>query len=244
MKKDMFDAYGQAMYDYWKHGGGAEIVERDDGYIEHSAGQKAYFTTYNEWGEHYKKALEHAAGRVLDIGCGAGRHSLYMQEKGHEVVGIDVSPLALQVCRERGLKNTCLMSIDDLPGDLEKFDTIIMMGNNFGLFGSFDKAKVLLGKFYEMTTPDARIIAETRDPYDTDMPEHIEYHKENLSKGRMSGQARLRIRYKKYATPYFDYLMVSREEMEKILEGTGWKLKAQYKGEFGLYTVVIVKEKN
>ena len=41
----------------------------------------------------------------------------------------------------------------------------------------------------------------------------------------MGGQVRMRVRYKKYKSPWFDYLFLSREELEGLLEGTGWRLK-------------------
>jgi hypothetical protein len=59
------------------------------------------------------------------------------------------------------------------------------MGNNYGLFGSFMKAKKLLKKFYRMTSNKALIVADTLDPYKTHNPDHLRYHKLNKRKGRM-----------------------------------------------------------
>ena len=103
--------------------------------------------------------------------------------------------------------------------------SLLMFGNNFGLFGSPKRLKWLLKKFYGMTSKGARIIAESADPYKTDDPFHFEYHKFNWRRGRMPGQLRIRVRYKKYATPWFDYLIVSKNEMRRLLRGTGWKVK-------------------
>jgi len=99
------------------------------------------------------------------------------------------------------------------------------MGNNFGLFGSFEKARRLLKKLYRITSENALIIADTRDIYKTDNPAHLEYHRINKEKGRMGGQVRIRIRFRKHVGRWFDYLMVSKEEMKEILDGTGWKIK-------------------
>jgi hypothetical protein len=57
----------------------------------------------------------------------------------------------------------------------------------------------------------------------------------------MSGQARLRIRYKKHATPWFDYLLVSREEMKNVLNDTGWCVRRFIDSEGPVYTAVIEK---
>ncbi len=80
--------------------------------------------------------MSHARGRVLDIGCGAGRHALYLQKRGFEVVAIDISPLAVDVCRRRGVNDVRLMSITEADSNLGPFDTILMMGANFGLFAN------------------------------------------------------------------------------------------------------------
>ena len=62
----------------------------------------------------------------------------------------------------------------------------------------------------------------------------------NRKRGRMSGQIRMRARYKRYVTPWFDYLMVSPAEMEALLEGTGWRVVKQYQPPGSrLYTAII-----
>lgn len=219
------DAHGHAFWAYIKGKESYEIVERDDGYIAIGGlGPRTYFSEYKDWSEHEKKAVKFVRGRVLDIGCGAGRHSLYLQKKGFDVTGIDVSPLAIKICKMRGLKIAKLMSINQIDSfKPNSFDTIIMLGNNFGLFGSFRKAKLLLKQFHKITSPNGLIIAETLDPYQTDNPAHLQYHRLNRRRGRMAGQVRIRVRYQKYVGEWFDYLFVSRTEMKKILEGTGWR---------------------
>ena len=94
-----------------------------------------------------------------------------------------------------------------------------------------------------ITNEAAIIIAEIRDPYKTDVPEHLEYHKLNRKRGRMAGQVRIRIRYKRYVTPWFDYLFVSKDELLQILEGTGWRLKHIIDPDNPIYIAVIQKEK-
>jgi len=97
-----------------------------------------------------------------------------------------------------------MMAIKEIDFEPSSFDTIIMMENNFGLFCSFKKARRLLRRLRKMTSPNARIIAETGDPYKTDDPAHLEYHGLNRERGRMGGQVRIRVRFKKYATKSFD----------------------------------------
>ena len=161
-------------------------------------------------------------GRVLDVGCGGGRVCLHLQQRGHAVVGIDNSPGAIEVCRMRGVKDARLVSIDDVDESLGVFDTIVMLGNNFGLFASEAKAGRLLRRFHRLTGPRGRILAETRDVYQTEDPVHLAYQQRNRERGRMSGQIRIRVRHRDLATPWFDYLMVSRDELRALAGPAGW----------------------
>lgn len=226
MLTDNQDAYGHLLSDYHNGRENFEIVEREDGFIDTSRfGPVNYFAEYDNWAEHQKSAIAHATGRALDIGCGAGRHSLYLQEQGHDVLGTDISPLAIQTCQSRGLENALVIPITQLSSKIGIFDTILMMGHNFGLVGSYKRAKWLLRRFAAMTTKFAKIIAETMDPYQTTEPGHLAYHQFNRDRKRMSGQLRLRIRYRQHTTPWFDYLFVSKPEMEDILDDTAWQVE-------------------
>jgi 2-polyprenyl-3-methyl-5-hydroxy-6-metoxy-1,4-benzoquinol methylase len=236
------DAYGQEIWAYYQGRDISEVVERDDGYIDPCAsGPRIYFSEYEEWAPYHRLAMDFVKGRVLDVGCGAGRHSLFLQEKGIDVLGIDNSPLAVKVSKLRGLKNAKVMSIEDINFKPNSFDAIIMMGNNFGLFGSYEKARKLLRKFHDMTSKNALIIAETVDPYKTDNPDHLEYHQHNKERGRMSGQVRIRIRFRKYIGRWFDYLMVSKGELKEILKRTGWKVREFIDSENAQYIAIVEK---
>ena len=178
MLTDIQDAYGHLLSDYHNGQENVEIVEREDGFIDVSRlGPFNYFAEYEDWAEHQRLAIAHATGRVLDIGCGVGRHCLYLQEQGHDVLGTDISPLAIQTCQSRGLKNAVVAPITQLSSKIGTFDTILMMGHNFGLVGSYKRAKWLLKRFAAMTTDTAKIIAETMDPYQTTEPGHLAYSK-------------------------------------------------------------------
>lgn len=219
--RDHQDAYGHEVLDCLRPSV-YEIVERDDGYFDaHLA--NGYLSPHADWASSEQEAMRYVRGRVLDVGCGAARHSLYLQEKGFDVTGIDVSPLAIEVCRERGLRHALVLSVSGVSARLGTFDTILMMGNNFGLFTSAERAKRLLRRFHRMTTREARIVVQARDPYETDNVLHLAYHRRNWERGRMGGQLRIRVRYQTYVSPWFDYLLVSRPEMERVLEGTGWR---------------------
>lgn len=237
------DAYGQEVWAFFQGKKSYEIVERDDGYIDFSGGAPAYFAEFKDWPKIQKQAIRFAKGKVLDVGAGAGRVSLYLQKKKLDVVAIDNSPLAIKVCKKRGVKRAKVLPIEKTGTfKLNTFDTIIMFGNNFGLFGSFKKAKLLLKKFHKITSPSALIITENVDPYKTEDPVHLSYHKFNKKRGRMPGQLRIRIRFRNYVGNWFDYLLVSKNEMRKILKDTGWKVKEIIDSESYMYSAIIEKE--
>lgn len=238
------DAYGREVYDYYLGEEVREIVERDDGFIGLSGGPKAYFAPFAEWPALQQEAIQLAHGRCLDIGCGPGRVCLYLQEKGLAVVGIDNSPLAIHTAQLRGVQDARVLPITRVSRNvLGQFETMIMFGNNFGLFGNAKRAKWLLRRFYHMTSRDGRILAESRNIYETDKPEHLAFHERNRKMGRMAGQVRIRIRYRMLKGPWFDYLMVSQPEMAEIVAGTGWQISRFVEAEDGPdYTAVLQKE--
>jgi len=243
-KKDK-DGYGAEIMAAYKAAGHdvPEIIERNDGYVDAArTGSASYFSDHTAWHKRERLAIKMASGRVLDIGCGAGRFALYLQSKGLSVTAIDNSPGAIKVCKLRGVKTAMVRPISEITKfNAQSFDTIIMMGNNFGLFGGREKAKRLLRQMFSITTEEGRIIAEATDPYQTSEPEHLEYFKLNRSRGRMPGQLRLRVRHKKVIGPWFDYLFVSQKEMREILEGTGWEIRKVFAESGPSYVAVIVK---
>lgn len=241
--KSFDDAFGHMLYDHLTKFEGPVygVIEREDGLVDVDDPQ-TYFAVYGGWPAHQRQAMSFVQGRVLDVGCGAGRHALYLQDLHPEVVGIDESPLAVEVCRLRGLADVRRMSVSQLSYATGQFDTILMLGNNFGLFANLKRARRLLRRFYGLTSDGAKIIGETLDPYQTTDAVHLEYHEFNRERGRAPGQVRIRIRYRKWVNPWFDYLFVSRDEMEQVLEGTGWKVEQFLDSSDARYVAVIEKD--
>jgi SAM-dependent methyltransferase len=229
------------MWDFHRGRAGVEIVERDDGYITPSGGPDVYFTEHRHWPRQEKRAVRLARGRVLDVGCGAGRHALYLQQKGLDVTGIDESPLAIRTCRDRGLRKARVMGLTAVSARLGAFDTVLMFGNNFGLFGNSRRARWLLRRLRRMASDRARIIATSCDPYRTEESDHLRYHRRNRRSGRMAGQVRIRVRYKDSATPWFDLLLVSQDEMRDLVRGTGWRVARTFDSGGPGYAAVIEK---
>ena len=158
------------------------------------------------------------------------------------MVGIDNSPLAVRTCQERGVIDARILSITQASASrLGRFDSIVMMGNNFGLFGGPERARRLLRRFHRMTTTQGRIIAETSHPYATEDPIHHAYWDWNRKRGRLPGQIRLRSRYIDLKGPWFDYLFVSKDQMRQLLDGTGWIVSELIDSDGDEYIAVIEK---
>jgi len=156
------DAYGQMMLAVLDGEDALEIVERNDGFISASViGPKLYLAPFRRWPAHHRRAIRYMRGRVLDVGAGGGRVALHLQERGHDVVAIDNSPGAIEVCRRRGVRDARVRAFEDVDESLGTFGTVVLLGNNFGLFGTPTKAKLLLGRLHRMTSDEARIIAES-----------------------------------------------------------------------------------
>jgi SAM-dependent methyltransferase len=228
----MADAFAQMLL----NGTGPEIIERDDGFLD--AVRMVYFDPVAQWPAVERRALRWVRGRVLDVGVGAGRAALELQRRGRSVVGIDVSAGAVEVARARGVRDVRLLAFEDLDDSVGHFDTIVMFGNNFGLFGSPSKARRLLRRLRPLAD---RIVAGSNDPYATDDPAHLAYQERNRKRGRMPGQLRLRSRYRDLIGPWFDYLIVSPDEMATILEDTQWRIRRLLQESGSGYYVAVLE---
>ena len=137
------DLFGKALWDYYKKKGANKIItwtsltEEDPILLSH------FFRSFDEMPKLEQKALNLSKGKVLDVGCGAGSHSLYLQNKMKlEVFGIDHSPGAIATANARGLKNTIEQSIFDYKEEI--YDTILLLMNGPGICGKLKNLRGLL----------------------------------------------------------------------------------------------------
>lgn len=237
------DVFGDSLKGYLKGDSSLYVIRRDDNYYEPLGDLGIYFTKYPKWQDFEKKILKYVQGRILDLGAGAGRHSLYFQNKDLEVHAIDISPGAVEVMRKRGIKNVYLMDLKKLDFPKNYFDSVLMMFNNFGLAGNIKGTKKLLKDLCRITAPKGRIIAISRNPYKTDKPEHLAYHRRNRKAGRPAGLIKIRIEYKGEIGNWFNLLMVSPQELKDLIRDTGWKILKIVEGKDGVYGVVLEKKK-
>ncbi len=107
--------------------------------------EKLYANRDEEEARRLIKLLEneldlHACSKILDLGCGRGRHAISLNRKGYRVKGIDLSPEAIKTAREKadkmGLENISF-EVRDMRDPLpESFDAILNLFTTFGYFKS------------------------------------------------------------------------------------------------------------
>lgn len=238
------DVFGHALLDWAKGGTSPEVLEREDGFTQIGAGPDVYLSEFKDWPSAERKSVRSMRGRVLDVGCGAGRVALEIQHRGLDVVGLDTSPLALKAATLRGVNRVWSTSIEDLGIRIEPFDSIVLFGNNFGIFQTPARARRILTRLAKDTRPDARIFAESTSAYFGGAPAFDRsYYLLNKAKGLSPGQLKLRYHYGHLVGPWFKWIYVSRSELRSILIGTGWHLERVMGTQLSEpYVAVLAKE--
>ncbi|ASO03672.1 class I SAM-dependent methyltransferase [Arenibacter algicola] len=108
-----------------------------------------------------QKALKLCKGNILDIGCGAGSHSLYLQKKGFDVTALDQSTGAIETCKLRGIEHTVLQGIQDFK--LQKYDTLLMLMNGIGIVGKLKNIDQFLSHLKSLLKPKGQILLDSSD---------------------------------------------------------------------------------
>jgi SAM-dependent methyltransferase len=230
------DAYGNILLAALEGRDAAEVMERDDGTVWCGDGRD-YLHPPRRWPATERRMLRFARGRVLDVGCAAGRVSLLLQERGREVVAIDESPLAVEVARRRGVHDARALSLADVDASLGVFDTVLIVRNNMGLGGP-DGAAPLLRRLADITTPAGRLITDSVDPRRIDDPA--------VRAGTSAGAAgvfgqRLRVRHARFASPWFHYVMTSSEAFGALVSDSPWQIHRIVDDGSPRYGVVLSK---
>lgn len=212
------DGFGEMLRTCWEKGPdrglALQVIERDDGFVSIEDAYR-YFTRPKEWVASEQRAVELARGRVLDVGCAAGRHMLELVDR-REVVGIDPSPGAVAIARARGLD--VRVGTIQQPGDtIGTFDSVMLLGGNLGLLGSRKQAPRVLESLARLARPGGRLYAVGHDPYIGMGGDHVGYHEQNRAAGRLAGHVRMRLRYRSWSSAWFDRLLMSADELARLV---------------------------
>lgn len=215
------DLFANALCELYETGDTSLYVERDDGMLDIDD-ISWYLTAYAEFPKFEKRSLKFARGRVLDIGCAAGRHALYLQRRGLQVSAFDSSPLLVALAQARGVRDARVAdACAPLPFPDTSFDTIVLFGNNLGLCGTPKKFRRMLRELYRTTPPDGQILAATRT-LDFAEPDDRAYIRRNLKLGRAPEQIRMRLHWNGFTGAWFDLLLFSPTDLMRLAAQEGW----------------------
>ena len=200
-----------------------EVVEQQDGTCYPSYGPEVYFSDYQAWDESVQLAINRVEGRTLDIGCGAGRHSLYLQDKGIMVTAIDVSPLAIEVCKKRGVADAHTSSIEAFnPG--YKYNSMLLFGNNIGLASRLCGLSRFLTRLNSYLQIGGTVVGDCPN---VDM------------------EMEFRIWYKTYVSHWIEWVFVSPNTLSNESAKAGFELvEIHHSKKSSSYTYVLKKTQN
>lgn len=224
----MKDLFGQAILDY-QQGNYTEDIKTETTISEEDVLPIPYlFRSFSEMPKLERKALLLAKGRVLEVGCGAGSHGLYLQsERSLEVHSVDISPKAVEACKLRGLKNVYNADIMQFEG---QYDTILLLMNGAGMCGKLKKMGTFLTKIKSLLAPNGQILTDSSDiiymfdqnPDGTyDVPLHFDYY----------GEVEYLVKYKGQKEKPFPWLYVDYNTLQNAAHSVGLECELIAEGE-------------
>ncbi len=221
------DPIGQAIHNYYFYSD-KEFLGVDSNYTENEEIDPArFFRKFNEMPDLEKTALGLCQGRVLDVGAGAGSHSLELQARGFDVTALDKSELAVGVMLQRGVSKVILEDINRFNSD--HFDSILLLMNGAGIAGTTEGLKKLLNHLKSLLAPGGQILLDSTD---------ISYLFEeedgsvwvDLASGDYYGEMTYTVTYKKNITATFPWLFVDFETLSDIAAACGFSCKLAGEG--------------
>lgn len=221
------DPMGAAIADYYKHHKADRLRVFSSLFDEDEIPVKDLFRTGKQMPLLERTALDLATGKILDAGAGSGCHSLALQEAGKDVHAIDISPLAVNVMKQRGVHNATQTNLFD-EQFCGSYDTILMLMNGSGIIGKlenlpafFRKMKQLLhgGGCILMDSSDLRYLFEEEDgSFVIDLA------------GDYYGEVDFQMQYKDIKGDSFDWLYIDFQTLSHYAAENGFKAELVKEG--------------
>jgi len=235
----MKDLFGKAILDYQTNNSPEDLIT-ETSISEADEMSVAYlFRAFADMPAMEQKALSLAKGKILDVGCGAGSHSLYLQnEKKLDVTSIDISENAIEACKLRGLKNARVQDVMLLEN--EKFDTILLLMNGAGMCGRLKNINAFLQKLKSLLADNGQILLDSSDiiyMFDEDedggkwIPSEHEYY----------GEVVFNISYKGEKEDAFDWMYIDYNTLQNAASANGLNCQLVLEGEHFDYLARLTK---
>ncbi len=194
-----------------------------------------YFTLEGSLAALDRTALDHCRGRVLDVGAGAGRHALALEARGHSVVAIDVSPIAVAVCRERGVRDARVLDVMrlDRASDLGRFDTLLFGMQTIGLAGGVETLARLLERLATSLAPGGQILLDSsalRVPWEGRFDD----------RSPTRGEIVMSTRYRGWRGEPFPWLYLAEDDLALVARRAGFASETLGRVERGEYLARLV----
>ena len=225
----MKDLFGKAILDYQTNNSPEDLITETSISEADEMPVSYLFRTYNEMPELEQKAIQLAKGSVLDVGCGAGSHTLALQnERKLEVTAIDISENAVKACQLRGIENVKVANILDL--DVEnKFDTILLLMNGTGIFGTLNETEKYLQKLKLLLNEGGQILIDSSDLiYMFDQDEDGAY---SIPADGYYGELTFTVQYKGETEETFSWLYLDYNTLQNVAIANGLKCELLLEGE-------------
>ena len=221
MDPKAMDLFGMALLAHFEGDATAElIIHRDDG-------QKTplpvgfFFRGPSQFTPLDNAALDRCRGHVLDVGAGSGLHSLVLQRKGLPVTAIDISPHAVNVMKQRGLKDVHCADIFEFQGG--PFDTLLLIGHGIGMVETIAGLDRFLAHARGLLSENGQVLLDSLDVRITDNASNLAYHQANRQAGRYIGETRLQFEFRGEKGLPCGWLHVDAETLNEHAEPAGWQ---------------------
>ena len=197
------------------------ILRRDDGIAYPPIYARQFFYP-DGLPELDRIAVERCTGRVLDIGAGAGSHSLAIQDRGLEVTSIDISAKAVKVMSQRGCRDARVGDVFDSYS--APFDTVLVI-LNIGIVQNLDGLARFFKQLGTLMTDKGQLITDSIDPRNSEDQSYRKYTQDKIAKGRYLGERTLRFEYKDQTSDWFEWMHIDPETLGQYVAQAGYSMK-------------------
>ncbi len=213
------DPMGAAILEFQKTGKATRLRVLSSMFDEDEIPVKHLFRTYKDMPRLEQKALDLARGRMLDVGAGAGCHSLELQDRGADILAIDISPLSCEAMKLRGISQVQCINLFD-PRLTGPFDTILMLMNGTSIIGQLKNMPDFLQRIRQLLAKDGQVLVDSSDLKYLYENEDGTYDIDLL--GPYYGQVDYQMVYRKVKGNPFDCLYVDFDTLKLISESNGF----------------------